>query len=284
MKIPLSVIVLSYNEEKNIEACLKSVVDFVEDIFLVDSFSTDKTKEIAKKYTDKIYEHKFENYGKQRNWALTNLPIKTKWVLNLDADHRVLDNLRAELESIFLDKKEVNCDGFLITRKTVFMGKWIRHGGHYPVYQPILFKIGTGYCEEERYNQHLNVNGKVLKLKGDIEDIIADDLTTFISRHNRWASDDAIDQILGEDQVSKNTGVKQDLFGNPMERRRFFRSFYLRLPLFIRPFIYFFYRYFLRLGFLDGKEGLIFHTLQCFWYQFLVDAKIYECKQKQASK
>ncbi|MBI2996198.1 MAG: glycosyltransferase family 2 protein [Candidatus Melainabacteria bacterium] len=281
MKLPISVIVLTFNEEKNIEACLKSVKDFVEEIFVVDSFSTDKTLGIVKKYTNNIFQHEFKNYGKQRNWALKNLPIKTRWVLNLDADHRCTNELKKEVAKLFASNEVNNWDGFLISRKTIFMGKWIKHGGHYPVYQPILFKLSHGSCEEHRYNQHLYVKGKVKKIKGDIEDIVSDDLASFTFRHNRWSTDDAIDQLLGEDQVNSKTGVKQNLFGNPMERRRFFRSIYMHMPLLVKPFIYFFYRYFIKLGFLDGKEGIIFHTLQGFWYQFLVDAKIYEQKIKR---
>lgn len=283
-KLPISVIILTYNEEKKVEDCLKSVCDFVEDIFVVDSFSRDKTLDIAKKYTKNIVQREFENYGKQRNWALENLPIKTKWVLNLDSDHRVTKELQNCLLNEFAKTSVNDYDGFLISRKTIFMNKWIKHGDHYPVYQPILFKKGYGRCEEHRYNQHLYVNGRVKKISGDIEDIVSDDLSSFIHRHNKWASSDALDLFLGQDQIATKSGVRQDLFGNAMERRRYFRGLYLKLPLFLRPFIYFIYRYFLRLGFLDGIEGLIFHTLQCFWYQFLVDAKIYEYKKKLKDK
>ena len=280
MRLPVSAIVLTYNDENIIEDCLKSAYGFVEDIFVVDSFSSDKTLEIVKKYTDKIYQHEFENYGRQRNWALKSLPFKTEWVLNLDSDHRITDLLKNEMSGIFSKNKHLNTDGFLITRKTIFMGKWIKHGASYPVYQPVLFKLGAGYCEEARYNQHLVVNGSVKKMSGDIEDVVTCSLSVFIQRHNRWSTDDAIDQILKEDQVNARYGAEQNLFGNPMEKRRYFRGLYMKLPLLVRPFVYFFYRYFIRFGFLDGLEGLIFHTLQGFWYQFLVDAKMYEIKKE----
>ena len=185
-----------------------------------------------------------------------------------------------ELVKIFSNNEEKNYNGFLITRKTIFLGRWIKHGGHYPVYHAVLFRHGYGFCEEARYNQHFVTNGKVKKLKGALIDVVTEDLTAFTMRHNKWASLDAYDQILGEDQISNKTGVKQNIFGNPMERRRYFRNLYLRFPLLVKPFLYFFYRYIIRFGFLDGKEGLIFHTLHAFWYQFLVDAKIFEYKQK----
>ena len=274
MKLPISAIILTYNEEKNIQACLDSVKDFVQDIFIVDSFSTDQTMSIAKKYTDKIFQHEFENYSKQRNWALDNLPIKTEWVLNLDADHRVSEKLKHELIKLFSGKMDNDVNGFLTSRKTIFLGKWIQYGGHYPVYHAVLFKKGYGFCEDANYDQHFVVSGKLEKINGEIEDIVTDSLSNFILRHNRWASLEATENLLSEE---KNNQINQNYFGNPIEMRRFLKkNIYMKLPIFIRPFIYFFYRYFLKLGFLDGKEGLIFHFLQGLWFRFLVDSKIYE--------
>lgn len=280
MKLPISVIILTYNEEKNIEACLQSVSNNFENIFIVDSFSTDKTLKIAKGYTEKIYEHQFENYGKQRNWALNNLSINTEWVLNLNADQRVTESLVHELETIFTSKENIDFDGFLIPRKTIFMDKWIKFGGHYPVYDAILFKAGSGICEESRYDQVFTIEGRLGILKSDVEDKVTDSLTNFILRHDRWSSLEAIDQILEEDHISTKKGVKQNLYGNPMEKRRYFKSLYMKLPLFVRPFLYFIYRYFFKLGILDGIQGLIFHFLQGFWFRFLVDAKIFEIKHR----
>jgi len=274
MKLPITVIILTYNEEKNIEECLKSIHGFFEEIFIVDSFSTDKTIEIAKKYTDKIYQHKFEDYSSQRNWALNNLPIRTEWVLNLDADHRVTKGLIDELKEIFSKGLEKNFNGFLISRKTIFMGKWIKYGGHYPVYHAILFRKNSGRCEKRLYDQHFVVNGKLKKLKGDVIDIVADSIDKFISKHIKWAYLEAKEQM-----IKREKDIKPSLFGNPIQKRRFFREIYNKFPLFIRPFLYFIYRYFLRFGFLDGIEGLIFHFLHALWYRFIVDVKIYELKK-----
>ncbi len=275
MKLPISVIVLTYNEENNIEACLKSVYDSVEEIFIVDSFSNDKTLEIAKKYTNNIIQHKFENYGKQRNWAFDNLPIKTKWILNLDADHQITDELKNELREIFKNSNELTYNGFLISRKTVFMNKWIKHGGHYPVYHAVLFKHGSGRCEETVYDQHFIINGSVKNLKSNILDFFTESLSEFTIKHNRWSSFEALQHSSSIDL--ENNTVASTILGNVIERRRFFKTnIYLKLPLFCRAFFYFIYRYFFMLGFLDGKEGLIFHFLQGFWFRFLIDAKIYE--------
>lgn len=277
MKIPVTVIILTFNEEKNIFDCLESVKDFCDEIIVVDSGSTDKTLEIVKEYTDKIFYHPFENYSKQRNWALENLPIKNKWILNLDADHRVTSELKEELTKLFSKEISEEVNGFLISRRTIFMGRWIKHGGHYPTYHANMFRKGFGKCEEKLYDQHYIVEGKLLKLKGDIVDIITDSLTTFITRHNKWSTLEAEYQL--SNKVEENI-IKANLMGHPIQKRRALKKFYERFPLFVRPILYFIQRYFLRLGFLDGKEGLIFHFLQGFWFRFLIDAKIWESRNK----
>lgn len=282
-KLPISVIILTYNEEKNIEECLKSIQGWVEEIFVLDSYSTDRTIDIARKYTFNIHEHSFENYSRQRNWALVNLPIESEWVLNLDADHRVSTELKEELHDLFKKGLDKTLNGFLISRKTIFMGKWIKRGGHYPVYHSMLFKKGCGFCEDRLYDQHFVVEGKLKQLKGTVIDIITDSLTNFIQRHNKWATLEAV-EFLTNDLDSNEKVVKFNIFGHAIQKRRFLRSSYNSLPLFVRPILYFSYRYFLRLGFLEGKEGLIFHFLQGLWFRFLVDAKIYEIRRNMRTQ
>jgi len=269
-KLPISVIVLTYNEEKNIEECLKSVYDWTDEIFIVDSYSTDRTLEIARGYTDKIYQHPFKNFAQQRNWSQGNLPIRNDWLLHLDADERASPELASELKEIF--SSPIDIDGFMAARKTIFQGKWIRHGGHYPVYHLRIFKKDKGRSEERLYDQNYIVNGMVLKLKADIVNIINPDIRLWKARHKQWAYLEAQEVLF-----NKNRIMNIKFTGNPIERRNWLRyKIYYKLPLFIRPFIYFFYRYIIKLGFLDGKEGLIFHFLHGFWYRLLVDKKIYE--------
>ncbi|BBM83287.1 glycosyltransferase family 2 protein [Candidatus Uabimicrobium amorphum] len=271
-KLPISAIILTYNEEKNIEACIQSVVSWVEEVFVVDSYSTDRTLEIAGKYTKNIAQNPFDNYSQQRNWAFSHLDIKTPWIMNLDADHRATPELQESIRNHFTADIPSEVNGFLVSRRTIFMGKWIRYGGHYPVYHAIVFRNGRGKCEERLYDQHFMVEGKTLKIRGDMIDIITDSIDKFITRHNRWAT------LEAEEQLSKinSQQIQAKITGNPIEKRRFLRKFYGKFPLFLRPLLYFGYRYFLRLGFLDGKPGLIFHFLQGFWYRFLIDAKMYE--------
>lgn len=280
MKLPITAIVLTYNEEKNITECLESIKDLCDEILIVDSGSTDKTIEIAKQYSDKIFSHPFENYSQQRNWALNNLSIKNEWILNLDADHRVMPELKEELRFLFNQGISSDINGFLISRRTMFMGRWIKHGGHYPTYHANMFRRGFGKCEEKLYDQHYLVTGKQVKLKGDIIDIITDSLFNFTARHNKWSTLEAEYQLNKEKNINV---VSAKLSGNAIQKRRALKSFYEKFPLFIRPFLYFLQRYFLRLGFLDGKEGLIFHFLQGFWFRFLIDAKIWEQLKQEKS-
>jgi glycosyltransferase involved in cell wall biosynthesis len=278
--LPLSVIILTYNEEKNIRDCLESVKDWASEIWVVDSYSTDSTLTIVRQYTDKICQHPFENYACQRNWALQNLPIASEWILNLDADHRTTPEFRQELAERFTRGVSDETKGFLASRRTMFMGRWIKHGGHYPVYHAVMFRKGWGCCEDRLYDQHFVIQGKVETLSGDIIDIVSDSLTKFIERHNKWATLEAMEQLSHQAKATDRI-VQAKFFGHEIERRRFWRSSYGKCPLFVRSFLYFVYRYFFKLGFLDGTEGLIFHMLQGFWYRFLIDAKMYEMgKQK----
>lgn len=274
---PITTIILTFNEEDNIKACLESVLTFSKDVIIVDSGSTDQTLSIAKAHQVKIFKHSFENYSQQRNWALENLPIETDWVLNLDADHRISTALSEEIKTVFDQEIPKQTTGFLTSRKTIFMGKWIKYGGHYPTYHCILFKKSFGYCEHKLYDQHFVVDGQLTQLKGDVIDILTNSLSTFTERHNKWSDLEARDFF---EKIKLDKVIKPKRNGNAIEKRRYSKSLYERSPLFLRAFLYFFIRYFLRFGFLDGKVGLIFHTLQGLWFRLLIDAKIHELRQK----
>lgn len=273
-KLPISAIIITYNEEKNIGECLESACGWADEIFIVDSGSTDKTLEIAKKYTEKIYHHPFKNFAQQRNWSQDNLPIKNEWVFHLDADERVSQELAFELKEIF--STNIDVDGFMVARKTIFRNRWIRHGGHYPVYHLRIFKKDKGRSEERFYDQNYIVKGRIIKARGDIINIINPDLKLWKAKHKRWASLEA-QEIL----FNKNRKINIKLRGNPIERRNWFRyKIYYNMPLFIRPFIYFFYRYVIRFGFLDGGHGATFHFWQGFLYRLMVDISIYKLKKR----
>src|SRR3989344_5575386 len=280
MKLPISVIILTYNEELNIGNCLKSVADWANEIIIVDSFSADKTLEIAKKHTNKIAQRTFVNQAEQFNWALDNLEIKNEWILRLDADEYLTEELKKEIADNLMTPNVVKADinGFYIKRRVYFMGRFIKYGGYYPAWVLRLFRKGKARSEERKMDEHLVLlEGKAERLKNDFIDDNKKNLSWFIQKHNNYASREA-------EELSRKTKESQK-YGNgkgkgPDAGRRWLKdNFYYRLPLFCRAYLYFCYRYFIRLGFLDGKEGLIFHFLQGFWYRFLVDAKIYESKK-----
>ena len=283
-KLPVSVIILTYNEEKNIEACLKSVHGWVEEIFVVDSYSNDHTLEITRAYTDQIFQHPFENQARQLNWALENLPINTEWVMRLDADEMVSSELRDELiEKLSGIGEEVS--GLYVNRRVHFMGRWIKHGGYYPIRLLRIWRRRRAYCEDRWMDEHMKVKmGNVLVLDNDIVDENKKGLHWWIGKHNSYATREAIEILNLKYGFLKYDSVPGKLFGSQEQRKRWFKEkIYANLPLFLRPLLYFVYRYFMRLGFLDGKEGLIWHCLQGFWYRFLVDAKIYEIQKRSRS-
>lgn len=282
MKAPISVIVLTCNEELNIEDCLKSAADWAQEIIMVDGCylsdtynSTDKTLEIAKKYTDRIYYHQFIDYAQQFNWALDNVEIKGEWIMKLDADERLLPELKQEILEI-LPKLPKDVNGLYIKRRVYFMGKWIKHGGYYPTWLLRVWRKGQGKLEMRQMDEHpILFSGRAIKLKNDFYEKDKKDLTMWVNKHNKYATRE-VDSILNP----SNELVSSSFFGSQIQRKRWLKEkVYHRMPSFFRPFFYFMYRYFFRLGFLDGKEGLIFHFLQGFWYRFLVDAKLYEIKK-----
>ncbi len=285
MKAPLSLIILAYNEEVNIEHCLKSVCDWVGEIIVVDSFSTDRTLEICRKCTDKIHHHPFENQAKQFNWALDNVPIMYDWVMRLDADEMVTPELAEEIREVLgsweAGKLGSDVTGMYMKRRVYFMGRWMKHGGYYPMWFLRIFRKGKGRYEEITEEHIVLSEGRAIPLKHDFIDYNRKGLTFWIDKHNHWAIGEMLDtmSLMGDGRLPSNT-VEPSLFGSQEQRTRWLKQrVYAKCPLLLRAFLYFLYRYFLRLGFLDGKEGLVFHFLQGCWYRFLVDAKIYEARK-----
>lgn len=280
----LAVVILTFNEEKNLPDCLASLKGLDADIFVVDSGSTDATLQIAKAAGAHVAQHPFENYGAQRNWAIRTLPIRTPWELHLDADERLTPALVDEIRAL-LEAAPADIDGYMLRKRTIFMGRWIKHGGHYPSHHLRLFRRGKGRCEDRLYDQHFIVDGPITTLRNDYLDILTSDLATFTARHNRWSELEAREMMALDEPPGPTSGrVEGAARGHAIQRKRWQReSVYGRSPLFLRAFLYFGYRYFLRLGFLDGKEGLIFHFLQGCWFRFLVDARIHEIRQREGA-
>jgi glycosyltransferase involved in cell wall biosynthesis len=271
--VAVSAFILTRNEERNLEDCLKSLAGWCTDIHLVDSYSTDRTLDIARRYGVQIHQHAFEGHTRQRTWALRNLPFQHEWVLALDADHRVLPELRDELRQLFARPPE-EMDGFFVKRRQIFRGRWIRHGCYYPKYQLKLFQHAKAYLDDDEFDYRFYVPGRTGKLKHDIVEANQNEwrISFFIEKHNRFATEQAREEILrARGLLHYRTNVS--FFGNPDQRSLWMRTRWRAMPLYLRPFLYFIYRYFFRLGFLDGKEGFIFHFLQSFWFRLLVDIR-----------
>lgn len=275
----LTIIILTYNEERNISDCLNSVLQLPCTIYIVDSGSTDTTLDIINQYSNttdkiKVVYNQFISYSEQRNWAQKNNPFKTKWVFHLDAGERITEDLSIWIKNNFDVNSPYN--GFMFSRQTYFLNRWIKYGGHYPNYHLRLYKTEYGKCEDKAYDQHFVVQGDVKKIpKADIIDIVADDLISFTYAHTRWAVVEA-KEILTE---QKKGEVQENIVGNPIEKKRWLKNnLFQKSPIFVRSISYYLYRYFIKLGFLDGKEGLVFHFLQGFWFRFLVDSIVYEVR------
>lgn len=272
-----TVVLLTFNSEATLGATLASARRVSDEIFVVDSFSKDGTIELARSQGAIVVEHAFEHYGAQRNWAIDHLPITRSWQLHLDADEWMDDELVAAIKALPDNPEHA---GYFLPRYLRFLGRLLRHGGMSPTWHLRLFHTGSGRCEDRKYDQHfLLTSGSSGKLPGAMIDDIRMPLTEWTARHNRWA-----DGEVAELDAGKSAGrLTPDAFGNPAQRKRFLRQNYDRMPLFVRPFLLFLYRYCFRLGFLDGTEGFIFWILQTFWFRFLVDAKIWEYRHHRSA-
>lgn len=278
--LDLSVIILSYNEEIHIRRCIENVYPIAREIFVIDSYSTDATLDIANEFKNvHILQNKWENnYAKQFNWALQNVSINTKWVLRLDADEYLTEALIGELRKK-LNFIPENITGIVFNRRHIFLGKWMRNGV-YPVRLLRLFQYKKGVCEQRLMDEHIVLKeGDYLRFENDFVDENLNNLSWWSQKHVGYAVREAVDLLdieldLGISKNSIDTSLNEQAL-----RKRVAKLKYATQPLFLRSFLYFCYRYFFKLGFLDGKEGFLWHFMQGWWYRTLVDAKIFEIKK-----
>ena len=271
----ITAIILSFNESLHIERCLQSVIPFVHRVVVVDSHSTDNTRQLAVSMGADVFQNSWVNHSAQFNWALDNAAIDTPWVLRLDSDEVLTDEL-ADMLSVTCASATNNVAGFTVNRQIHFLGRWIRHGSIYPLHMLRLFRFGRGRCEQRWMDEHIVVDGDVEHVNADVVDDNLNNLSWWTEKHNGYATREVIDILLNENTEKKKPTVAMSR--QARLKRWLKESVYGRLPLGIRPTLYFFYRYVLRLGFLDGWQGMVFHVLQGFWYRFLVDAKLMEVR------
>lgn len=279
--LDLSVIILTYNEELHIRRCLENVLPFAKKVFVVDCFSTDKTKEIALRLGAEVVEHAWPgNQAEQFNWALDNLPISTEWVLRLDADEYLLPELVEELREKLPTLSE-DVTGIIFNRRHIFMGKWMRRG-IYPVKLLRVFRHGKGMCEQRLMDEHIQLTeGRAVEFEHDFCDHNLNNLSWFCHKHVNYAIREAVDlldielDLTGAAESDNGKEISPQALAKRMKKHK-----YARQPLFWRSFAYFCYRYFLKGACLDGKVGFIWTFLQGWWYRTLVDAKVFEIKRQ----
>ena len=269
MAADITAVILTKNEENNIADCIYSICNIVKRIVVIDSFSIDKTVENAKKMGAEIYQHEFENYAKQYTYGVDVSKIDTIWTLRIDADERLTEESAKELEKLCNVNNDTNVAGIVLRFKKNFLGKDLYHGGIYPWKKMNCYKTKLGHIEDRMMDEHIILDyGDVVNMKNDSLHFDFKSLEFFINKHNWYSTRECIDyfnhknKINTNDKVDIKTWIKMNL--------------YYKLPFGLRAHLYYIYRYYIKFGFLDGKEGKIYAFLQAYWYRFLVDAKIYE--------
>ncbi|MBK7937519.1 MAG: glycosyltransferase family 2 protein [Lewinellaceae bacterium] len=270
----LTAIILTFNEEKHIARCIQSIKQVAERIIIIDSFSTDGTLSIATSLGAETYQNTFVNQAQQFQWALDTIPVGSKWIMRMDADEYILPELAEEL----LEKLPVlpeSTTGLLVKLRVYFLDRWIKRG-FYPMILLRIWRNGAGYIQQKWMDEHTMLHfGTTEMLAHDMVDHNLNHLGWWTEKHNRYSIREAVERLNREYRFLGDEYDTNYAIGNKKKR---YKSLYMRLPLFLRPFLYFLYRYVIRLGFLEGIPGLIWHFLQGFWFQFLVDAKIYQIK------
>ena len=284
-KCPVSVIVPVKNEEGNLPSCLDHLA-WADEVFVVDSGSTDKTGEIAAKFGAKVVQFKWDGkYPKKKNWALKNCPFRHEWVLIVDADEHITAESAEEIRRIVAEPGDKV--GYYINRKFIFMGKWLKHCGYYPSWNLRLIKKGHGEYEkisdtgdtksgDNEVHEHVLADGPVGWLKEDMIHYAFPTIDVFIEKHNRYSNWEALVQL-----EKRDAGLPARLFGHNLERRRFLKRMAAKMPF--RPTLRFLYAYVLRLGFLDGRRGYIFCKLLAM-YEFLSVSKYVELRAKRKAE
>jgi glycosyltransferase involved in cell wall biosynthesis len=278
----LTVIVLTFNECLHIERCIQSIGLLKSRVVIVDSFSDDLTCDTAKNLGASVFQHRFVNQAQQFQWAMDNCDIDTRWVLRLDADETIDAELVASIKG-FISENGRDHNGAIFHRKHIFLGKWVKHGGRYPLPMLRLFRNGKAHVEQRWMDEHIVLDeGTSTLLKGGFSDDNLNSVTWFIDKHNKYASREMVDVMLKKLRPSEESKITEGT-GFAIRAKRFLKqSVYMRLPYFVRPFLYFCFRYFFQLGFLDGAKGFAYHFMQGFWYRCLVDLKCLEAEREIA--
>ena len=278
MSASLAVIILTLNEERHLERAIRSVVPIASEVVVVDSYSSDKTVEIARSLGARVDQHKFVNYANQFQWAIDNIPLTSSWVLRLDADEYITPKLRGEIVTK-LPSLDANVTGVIINRRHIFLGRFIRNGGRYPLPLLRLWRKGAARIEQRWMDEHMVlVRGHAVNFEEDFCDDNLSGITAFVAKHNGYATREAID-VLNQQYnfLPRDTALVGQMWQRGTSVKRLLKErIYNHLPFATGPILYFLYRYFIQFGFLDGREGFAYHFLQGVWYRVLVSVKVME--------
>ena len=280
MRANLAVVILTYNEEIHLARALHHIEGLASEVFVVDSYSTDRTVQIAKEFGAMVLQHPFTNYAKQYEWALENAPITTEWVMRLDADEIIEPDLVIEIQEKLPTLPKEVC-GINLKRKTIFQGREIRHGGRYPLILLRIWRRGKAKIEDRWMDEHnYLLEGEQVTFDGGFADYSLQDLTFFTSKHNGYSSREALQVYLQRRGMAAEElrGAAKAATRQASRKRLMKEVLYERIPFEIAAASYFLLRYVFQLGFLDGRAGLQYHFLQGFWYRFLVGSKLRELK------
>lgn len=280
--VTLSAVILAKDESKHISRCLDSLNGVIDDIVIVDSYSTDDTIEKAKTMGARVVQHPWKNYSTQLNYGIHECGIDADWIWRIDADEYLEGNLGIAVKN-YIQTAPDDVNGIYVRKRIDFMNRPLLHGGWYPSYHLKVFRRGHGDCENRWMDEHIRLfDGITVTIEeGNQVDANLNDLTWWTEKHNSYATREMVDMLMMEYGLdAKAQEVVPKFWGTEEQRKRWLKLKYVKSPLFIRPFLNFILRYIIKGGFLDGKEGFIWHILQGFWYRMLVDAKIYELKKK----
>ncbi|NLJ18280.1 glycosyltransferase family 2 protein [Globicatella sulfidifaciens] len=270
--VDLTAIILTKNEDKNIEDCLKSIKGFAKRVVVVDSGSTDNTVELAKKHGADVYYNEFDYYAQQFNWGIYNTNITTDWILRLDADERFTPELCEEVEYLLDKHKDDSINGITMEAWLYFMGKKLRYGAS-KKRKIMIFRRGFGKIEDRKRDAHtILFEGDSVVTKNRFIHYDFKDINHFINKYNYYATretEDYLDYLKGQSQ-----DIETDKKIAKTRKKKF--NIYYKAPMFLRAKLWYIYNYYFRLGFMDGREGQIYHWLECHWYRYLVDVKIRE--------
>lgn len=278
--LDLTVIILTFNEEIHIRRCIESITGIAKQIVVIDSESTDKTVEIAKSLGTEVYSHKWPgNQAAQFNWALDNVDIKGTWIFRLDADEYPSDALLNEIQCR-LPEIDSHVNGIVLPLSNIWMGKELKHGAA-KIGILRIFRTGYGRYGARTMDEHIEItDGDIINFEHPFVDDNLNNFSWWTNKHIGYAIREAAELLDLEYGLSTSHHDDTNNLCKEAQIRRIRKEKYARQPLFWRTFAYFIFRYFVKGGFLDGKEGFLRHFLQGWWYRTLVDANIYQIKRK----